>query len=58
MGYQVENTCYPNRAIAENAYFSKVVPVIVQDGSLKQVVFDGTNWRYGSQKLTAYLPEF
>ena len=57
MGYQVENTCYPNRAMAENVYFSKVVPVIVQDGSLKQVVFDGANWRYGSQKLTAYLPE-
>lgn len=57
MGYQVENTCYPNKAMAENVYFSKVVPVIVQDGSLKQVVFDGTNWRYGSQTLTAYLPE-
>ena len=57
MGYQVENTCYPNKAMAENVYFSKVVADIVQDGSLKQVVFDGANWRYGSQKLIAYLPE-
>ena len=57
MGYQVDNTCYDDRAAAENVYFSKVVPVIVQDGSLKQVTYDGKAWHYGSQKLVAHLPE-
>ena len=57
MGYQVDNTCYDDRTAAENVYFSKVVPVIVQDGSLKQVTYDGKAWHYGSQKLVAHLPE-
>lgn len=57
MGYQVDNTCYDDRSAAENVYFSKVVPVIVQDGSLKQVTYDGKAWHYGSQKLVAHLPE-
>lgn len=56
MGYQVDNTCYDDRAAAENVYFSKVVPVIVQDGSLKQLTYDGKSWHYGSQKLVAHLP--
>lgn len=57
MGYQVDNTCYDDRAAAENVYFSKVAPAIVQDGSLKQITYDGKAWHYGSQKLVAQLPE-
>ena len=53
MGYQVDNTCYDDRAAAENVYFSKVAPAIVQDGSLKQVTYDGKAWHYGSQKLVS-----
>ena len=57
MGYQVDNTCYDDRSVAENVYFSKVAPVIVQDGSLKQITYDGKAWHYGRQKLVAQLPE-
>ena len=57
MGYQVGYTCYANRAEAENAYFSQVVLVILADGQLSQIGFDGKNWVYQSKEIHAYLPE-
>ena len=42
---------------AENAYFSQVVPVILADGQLSQIGFDGKNWVYQSKEIHAYLPE-
>lgn len=57
MGYQVANICYTTKQEAENAYFSKVVPVILPDGKLNQVIFDGKKWVYEGQQIHAYLPE-
>ena len=57
MGYQVGNNCYATRAEAENAYFSQVVPVILQNGQLSQIGFNGKNWKYQNEILKAQLPE-
>lgn len=57
MGFQVGNTCYEDRATAENVYFSSVVPVITADSSLKQLRYEGGNWKYGNHVVHAYLPE-
>lgn len=56
MGYQVANTCYPTREAAENVYFSAVSPVI-SDNGVKQIVYNGNAWYFGSQKLQADLPQ-
>lgn len=58
MGFQIANTCYPNREQAENAYFSQVVPRIGQDGELVQVQYSkGRGWTLDGQIVQAYLPE-
>lgn len=57
MGYQVGNVCYPEKALAENAYFSQVSPVLTSDGSLKMLSQKGGKWFYGSVQLKADLPE-
>lgn len=55
MGYQVGNTCYTTKELAENVYFSQVSPIITLDG-VKQVSYTNGKWHYGSQQLTANLP--
>lgn len=55
MGYQVGNTCYLDKELAENVYFSQVPPQITVDG-VKFLVKNGKNWYYGSQRLEANLP--
>ncbi|MCG9766857.1 hypothetical protein QG041_08995 [Kingella kingae] len=57
MGYQVGNTCYNDFATAENVYFSQVAPTIAADGKLKQLVYDGKNWKYESRLVHASLPK-
>lgn len=57
MGYQVGTICYANRELAENVYFSQVLPVIMADGSLKQVTHKDGKWYYGVQTVNAYLPQ-
>ena len=56
MGYQVGNSCYQTRESAENAYFSAVSPVITENG-VKQLIYRDKSWYFGSQKLSAYLPQ-
>ena len=57
MGYQVGNICYPDKTLAEDAYFSQVSPVLTSDGSLKMISKKGNNWFYGSVQLKADFPE-
>ena len=56
MGYQVGNSCHQTREAAENAYFSAVSPVITENG-VKQLIYKDKSWYFGSQKLSAYLPQ-
>lgn len=56
MGYQVGAACYTDKQLAENIYFSQVVPVITENG-VKQIVYNGRDWYYGSQKIEARLPQ-
>lgn len=56
MGYQVGNTCYATKELAENVYFSQVPPMITVYG-VTQVNYTNGKWYYGSQQLTANLPE-
>lgn len=57
MGYQVGNICYPDKTLAEDAYFSQVSPILTSDGSLKMISKKGNNWFYGSVQLKADFPE-
>ena len=57
MGYQVGNVCYPEKTLAEDAYFSPVSPVLASDGSLKMISKKGDNWFYGSIQLKADFSE-
>ena len=57
MGYQVGNVCYSEKTLAEDAYFSQVLPVLTSDGSLKMISKKGNNWFYGSVQLKADFPE-
>lgn len=56
MGYQVGATCYTDKQLAENVYFSQAVPQITVDG-VKQVEYRKDGWYYGSQKVEVKLPE-
>ena len=56
MGYQVGNICYDTVKQAEDAYYSAVLPVIANDGSLKQLGTNGNGWYLDGVKLTASLP--
>lgn len=57
MGYQVGLNCYATKQQAENEYFSKVVPVINQDGQLQQMKHTPTGWQLNGQTVQASLPE-
>lgn len=58
MGYQIGNICYNSKQEAENVYFSKVIPIITEDGKLYQLYYNKqTGWHYQQQKLQIYLPE-
>lgn len=57
MGYQVGNQCFASKELAENHYFSLVVPTILQDGSLAKPTYNGKNWQLNGTILKAELPE-
>ena len=57
MGYQVGTICYPDRALAENVYFSQVQPTITADGRMNQVQYQNGHWYFNGVQVQAGLPE-
>ena len=55
MGYQVGNQCFESKELAENHYFSLVVPQI-KDGQIVQPKKIGNQWQLNGQAINAYLP--
>lgn len=56
MGYQVGATCYPDLQLAENIYFSQVVPVLTDNGIL-QMQYTKQGWYYNGKKAEISLPQ-
>lgn len=56
MGYQVGATCYPEKALAENVYFSQVVPVI-HDNKLQKIEYKQGAWYFNDHKQEISLPQ-
>lgn len=57
MGYQVGNRCFESKELAENHYFSLVVPTFKADGTLLQPKYNGKNWELDGKTIQAHLPQ-
>ena len=56
MGYFVNGQCVANKGAAEALYYSKVAPIVTENG-IKQIEYVNEQYTYNNVVLTATFPE-
>lgn len=56
MGYFVNGQCVANKGAAEALHYSKVVPILTENG-IKQIEYVNNHYTYDNVVLTATFPE-